>query len=381
MTINFLLAKTIFFFGFVASFSILAADMDKLRDAYSKAPKLWPKANVDEGVEAKEIGLLPPIKFPKNNLYSLEKFQLGKRLFNDGNLSRSQQIACASCHDPDLGWADGRKTSFGHNRQRGKRNSPTLENVGYNDRFFWDGRAQTLEQQALMPIQDPTEMNFTLPELEQRLNKDPSYAKAFMAAFGHSEVTAKLIGQALATYQRTIVSRRSDFDRFLLAPKQKKERMKNIYRAAMSDKAILGMHLFRTKARCMNCHSGATFSDQEFHNIGLTYYKREHQDLGRYNHSQLPEDVGKFKTPGLRGVMNTAPWMHNGLFSDMEGILNIYNAGGIPFQKKVDDPLSPETSKLLKPLSLTSEEVSSLIEFLQAITAPPALGIVGGDNL
>ncbi|MFT6902580.1 MAG: cytochrome c peroxidase [Colwellia sp.] len=381
MTINFLFVGIIYFFCFVAIFSTLAADMDKLRDIYSQAPKFWPKANIDEGVEAKEIGLLLPIKFSKNNPYSLEKFQLGKRLFNDGNLSRSKQIACASCHDPDLGWADGRKASFGHNRQRGKRNSPTLENVAYNEHFFWDGRAETLEQQALMPIQDPIEMNFTLPELEQRLNKDPSYSKAFMASFGQSEVTAKLIGQSLATYQRTIVSRRSDFDRFLLAPKQKQERMKKIYRAAMSDKAILGMHLFRTKARCMNCHHGATFSDQKFHNLGLTYYKRKHQDLGRYNYTQLPDDVGKFKTPGLRGIMNTAPWMHNGLFSDMEGILNIYNAGGIPFQKKIDDPLSPETSILLKPLSLTREEISSLIEFLKAITAPPALGIIGDNNL
>jgi cytochrome c peroxidase len=398
--ILYLFSYIMLYSSLAASFPTLAVDVDELRKIYSQPSKYWPAADVDKGIEAKEIGVLLPIKFPENNPYSTEKFQLGKRLFNDGQLSRSKQIACASCHDTDLGWSDGRKASFGHDRQRGKRNSPTIENVAYNQHFFWDGRAQTLEEQALMPIQDPIEMNFTLPELEQRLSLDASYVKAFEMAFGQNaltieknnvdkntakkrstkSVTAKKIGQALATYQRTIVSRRSNFDQFLLASKQKQVRIKKIFQGAMSDKAIVGMHLFRTKARCMNCHYGATFSDQKFHNIGLTYYKRKYQDLGRYNYTGLPEDVGKFKTPGLRGVMNTGPWMHNGMFSNMAGLLSIYNAGGISLKKDKNDPLSPETSPLLKPLSLTSDEILSLIEFLKAITAPPALGVIGAKG-
>lgn len=354
--------------------SFAEVDFDKLREIYSKPSKGWPKAEVDAGINFTEIGRLPSVVFPKNNPYSKEKQKLGEMLFFDGRLSRSKQIACASCHDPDLGWADGRKTSFGHDRQKGRRNAPTIENVGYGTEFFWDGRAASLEEQALMPIQDPIEMNFTLPELTKRLNAIPEYQKAFALAFGDERVTAKRIAMALATFQRTIKSRRSDFDRFLSAGEQKNERTKAYFKTVMSDDAIWGMHLFRTKARCMNCHFGPTFSDNQFHNIGLTYYKREYDDLGLYNHSGNNDDVGKFKTPSLRGIMNTKPWMHNGLFGDMTGLLNFYNAGGVKLSKKADDPMSPETSHLLEPLALNNQEIQALKSFLTAITAYPAVG-------
>ncbi len=349
-----------------------SVDFEALRKIYSQPSHLWPKAEVDESINAIEIGLLPAVTFPKENPYQANKHKLGEHLFHDGKLSRSKQIACATCHDHDLGWADGRKASFGHNRQKGKRNAPTIENVAFGTEFFWDGRAQTLEQQALMPIQDPLEMNFTLPELEARLKQDRQYLTLFKAAYGSDEITAKKIAMALATYQRTLVSRRSDFDRFLLAPEQKNNKMQKIYNSAMSDKAIWGMHLFRTKAGCMNCHYGATFSDKKFHNLGLTYYKRKYQDLGRYEYTKQPEDVGKFKTPGLRGVLNTKPWMHNGFFGDLTGLLNFYNAGGVQIKKNNLDALSPKTSNLLKPLSLNNEEISALIAFLQAISPAPA---------
>lgn len=370
------LVKTVFISAVFTSFSCLSVDFETLRKTYSQPSHLWPKADVDESVNADEIGLLPKVIFPKENPFQLQKLQLGQRLFHDGALSRSKQIACASCHDRDLGWADGRRTSFGHDRQKGRRNAPTVENVAFGDTFFWDGRAKTLEQQALMPIQEPLEMNFTLPELVARLAQDSEYLELFKSAYGNEDISSEKISMALATYQRTLTSRRSDFDRFLLASKQKTARIQNVYRAAMSDNAIWGLHLFRTKARCMNCHYGATFSDQKFHNLGLTYYKREYQDLGRYKDTKNPDDIGKFKTPGLRGVTNTKPWMHNGLFGDLTGLLSFYNAGGVNIKKDQSDPLSPETSTLLKPLSLTNKEVAALIEFLQAISAPPALGIV-----
>lgn len=358
----------------VATTSAATVDFDALRKAYSKPPVEWPKPTLNPGVEHKEIGLLPKVIFPKGNPYNTKKMRLGEKLYFDPKLSRSGQIACASCHDQDLGWADGRTLSFGHDRQKGKRNAPAVENAAFWHTLFWDGRAESLEQQALMPIQDPVEMNFTLPELEARLNKLPEYQQAFLEVFGESKVTSERIAKALATYQRTLVSRRSDFDAFLLAPKTKNERLQQAYNQRLSDKALLGLHLFRTKAGCMNCHSGPLFSDNQFHNIGLTYYKRKYEDLGRYNVTGKAEDVGKFKTPSLRGVMNTGPWMHNGLFSDMRGILNIYNAGGVPIKKDPNDPLAPETSNLLNPLQLTVNEMDALQAFLHSITATPSGG-------
>lgn len=360
--------------GSLFSSQCFASETIDLREVYSQPSEFWPKAHIDEGVQAKEIGVLPDVQFPIDNPFSKAKLALGEQLFHEPLLSLSKQIACATCHEPELGWADGRKTSFGHNRQRGTRNAPSIENVAFSHSFFWDGRAQTLEQQALMPIQDSVEMNLSLTEMEARLRQEPDYVTAFEAAFGDKAITAKRVAQALATFQRTIVSRRSQFDMFLTASSQKAERLKQHYQNAMSDQAILGMHLFRTKARCMNCHYGPTFSDQAFHNLGLTYYKRKLQDLGHYQYTRDSADVGKFKTPGLRGVMNTKPWMHNGIFADMQGLLNFYNAGGVKFTKQANDSLSPETSKLLKPLLLTTDELNALAAFLQAITAYPAVG-------
>lgn len=347
---------------------------EQLRDLYSQPVNVWPKAMIDEGVEFKEIGLLGEVVFPDDNSFSAAKLTLGKKLFNDGRLSRSEQIACASCHDRDLAWADGRKKSFGHNRQQGKRNAPTVENIAYSEHFFWDGRASTLEQQALMPIQDPLEMNFTLTELTLRLEAVVEYRKLFKEAFGDEKVTVDRIAKALATFQRTVTSRKSDFDYFMMAAEQGSERTKALYRNKLSDQALRGMHLFRTKARCINCHSGPNFSDQKFHNIGLTYYKRKHQDLGRYHVTKNTDDVGKFKTPSLRGVLNTGPWMHNGLFVDLKGILNLYNAG-VSFPKHdPSDPMSPKLSPHIKPLNLSRDEIAALEAFLSSITARPSQG-------
>ena len=347
-------------------------NIDQLRAVYSQAPSKWPAPHVHESVEYIELGLLPKVSFPEHNPFSEPKARLGRILFNDGNLSRSKQIACASCHDPDLGWADGRKASFGHNRQKGNRNAPTIENSGYLSNMFWDGRVSSLEQQALHPIINPIEMGFTMDEAIKRLRNIDSYANHFKDVFGDSAITAPRIAKALATFQRTIVSRRSDFDAFLLSRNETDLARKKRYNEQMSNQAIHGLHLFRTKAQCGNCHHGPNFTDQKFHNLGLTFYQREREDLGRYKASNNPADVGKFKTPSLRGVFNTKPWMHNGIFPNMQGIINIYNAGGFVFSKQANDPLSPVTSELLSPLKLSREEQKALIAFLESITAPPA---------
>ncbi len=349
-------------------------NIDNLREQYSQPAHLWPKPTLDEGVEHVEIGLILIPIFPQANPFSKEKVLLGEKLFHDPRLSRSGQIACASCHDRDLGWADGRAVSFGHDRLKGRRNAPSIENSAFWQTLFWDGRAASLEEQALMPILDPVEMNFSIEELEQRLNQNEVYKAEFKKVFNADRVKATDIAKALATYQRTILSRSSDFDYFLQSSKQKNEKAKLAFSKKLSDQALWGLHLFRTKARCMNCHSGPLFSDNKFHNLGLTWYKRELEDLGRFKVTKQPDDVGKFKTPSLRGVMNTKPWMHNGSFANMEGILNVYNAGGFKFTKDPNDEMSPVTSKLLKPLNLNYEEMKALEAFLHSITASPARG-------
>ncbi len=358
----------------VAQTTATPLSIEQLRVLYSKPINQWPKPQLREGIEHRPLGLVPTPAFPTDNPFSVEKMRLGEKLFNDPKLSRSGQIACASCHDRDLGWGDGRQVSFGHNRRTGVRNSPAIENVAFRKQLFWDGRAPTLEAQALMPIQDTVEMNFTLPELEVRLNGIKEYQIAFKSVFGQEKITATLIGQAIATFERTLISRSSNFDRFLNGISEQSPQRKKFMLASMSDQALHGLHLFRTKAGCLNCHNGATFSDEQFHNIGLTYYKRKYQDLGRYTVTKDPADVGKFKTPSLRGVMNNKPWMHNGFFAGMDGIMNIYNAGGIPQREDKDDPMSPKTSHLLKPLNLNAEELKALEEFMHAITASPARG-------
>lgn len=350
-------------------------DFSALRQQYLKAPSQWPKPTLDDGVKHRELGLLTLPSFPSDNPLTREKVALGKKLFFDPQLSRSKQIACASCHDSDLGWGDGRQFSFGHDRKTGNRNAPPIENSGYYHRLFWDGRALSLEEQALMPITNPVEMNFTLKELVIRLNADPDYPALFKQVFSHTNnesININNIAKAIATYERTIVSRLSSFDRFLLSSSQTQPKRKLIFNHQFNDKALWGLHLYRTKARCLNCHNGSIMSDNKFHNIGLTYYKRSYEDLGLYLTTNKNEDVGKFKTPSLRGVMNNKPWMHNGLFSNMRGIINLYNMGGPRNSYDINDKMAPQESRLLKPLNLSNTEIDALLEFLNSITAPPS---------
>ena len=260
-----------------------------------------------------------------------------------------------------MAFADGRRVSFGHDRQSGRRNAPSLVMSGYSSALFWDGRGASLEQQAMHPIIDPLEMAFDIPQLLQQLNADPTYRTEFVQAFGPGPITQVQTAQALATFQRTLVSatRNTPFEQLLRGRSQR-----------MSDEQLYGLHLFRTKARCMNCHFGPALSDDQFHNLGLTYYGRKYEDLGRYEVSRKPEDVGAFRTPSLRLVMKTAPWMHNGLFVNMEGTLAFYNMGmprPRPNAQQVDDPLFPRTSDRLKALNMDKDELRALRSFLDTL--------------
>jgi cytochrome c peroxidase len=335
----------------------------QLRATYAKPSQEWPVAHVDPDVNFVELGLVPAPIFPENNPYSKEKAELGKLLFFDPRLSGSGQIACASCHDPDLAWADGRTTSFGHSRTSLKRNAPSILNISHVPHVFWDGRVASLEAQTTAVILNQDEMRNDAAAVAARLALIPAYPTLFKAAFGDESTTLERVAMAIATFERTIVSRPNKFDAFL---KGKTD--------ALSDSAVRGLHLYRTEARCMNCHLGPTLSDNLFHNDNLTYYGRKFEDLGRYNVTKNPADIGRFKTPSLRNIPRTGPYMHNGLFPHLEGTLRAYNAGmGVirrkPEQK--DDPLFPTKSPHLRSLGLNEHDLSDLRAFLESLAEAP----------
>ena len=330
-----------------------------LRAAYAGPPGTWPGPDLREGATFREFGAPAEPPSPDENPTTPEKAALGQRLFDDPRLSRSGQIACATCHLRELGFSDGIRTSFGHDRQRGRRNAQSLFTAAWVSALFWDGRSATLEEQSLIPIANPIEMAADPGEIPQRLAQDNSYRASFDAAFDDDEITVERIAMALAAFQRTLKPRHSLWDQVLRDGT-----------LVLDDRQLRGLHLFRTKAGCANCHNGPLFTDQQFHNIGLTYYGRELEDLGRYNVTGQPADVGRFRTPSLRGLSRTGPYMHNGVFPTLEGIVNYYNAGGarpVPREDQRDDPLFPVTTSLLQPLDLSREEREALTAFLEIL--------------
>lgn len=340
----------------------LSQTVDPLRLAYQLPPEQWPAATIDEGVEVVELGLLPAVSHPEDNPDSEAKRELGELLFFDPRLSGSAQMACASCHDPDLGWADGRTVSFGHSRKTLQRNSPTIRNTGHVTPLFWDGRAPDLEDQAIQVIENVDEFRSDAQIVAERLNAVPAYREKFAEVFGDEQIDIDRVAKAIACFVRSVNSERSRFDLF----------MKGRY-SALTDQEIRGLHLFRTKGRCLNCHHGPNFTDNKLHNTGLSLYGRRFEDLGQYNVTKNPEDVGKFKTPTLRDIENTSPYMHHGLFHDLDVTIMAYNgANPEPKQREdqMDDPLYPTKSPLIVKLGLTRDEVADLKAFLLTLTEP-----------
>ncbi len=336
--------------------------VESLREMYSLPPDQWPAAVVDPSVEPVELGPLPEVEHPADNQPTDERIELGRMLFYDPRLSTSNQIACVSCHDPDLGWADGRTVSFGHRRIELKRNAPTAQYAGHWDVLFWDGRSDSLEDLTIKVITNENELRSNPDEIYAKINAIPEYRQRFKDAYDADEVTIDLVAKAVANFMRSNNGGRSPFDAFLRGRTN-----------ALSDEAVRGLHVYRTQAGCMNCHSGPLFSDNLLHNTGLTLYGRPEQDLGQYNVTQQPEDVGKFKTPTLRNIANTRPFMHHGLFGDLHVVVRAYD-GGMPKLRRrkdqLDDPLFPTKSPLVKPLDLTAQQVDDLVAFLEALSEP-----------
>lgn len=332
-------------------------DRDALIQAYRQPIEHWPAAVTrPEAGRVAELAPLAPL--PPVDWHTPASEVLGQQLFFDPRLSGSGQIACASCHDPDLGWADGRRFAFGHDRQSGQRNSMSILNAAWFEQLFWDGRAQGLIKQALHPITNPMEMNADLDQILARLNLIPGYRQAFTDAFGPGPVDAARLAKALAAFERRITSRPNRLDRFIQGQYD-----------ALNDQEILGLHLYRTKAGCLNCHNGPLYSDGKYHHTGLSYYGRQYEDTGREQATGRVEDRGKFRTPSLRDLKFTAPWMHNGLFPSLRGVLNMYNAGMIGTSQL--HPELPPLSPLIHPLQLDSKELDALEAFLDTLSRRP----------
>lgn len=339
-------------------------DFTWLRSLYERPLIDWPRAEVDSGVHYNEWAPLPTPPIWKNADPIIKaKIALGKMLFFEPRLSASKQISCSSCHDPDMHWTDGRKKAIGEGHTLGKRHSPSIQNVWAQKTLFWDGRATTLEDQARSPIEDPAEMNTPMPLAVHQINQIPGYRIYIQQAFGSDSLQAQQLQEALAMFETSISSNITRFDNFI----------KGRYRA-LSDQQIWGMHLFRTKARCFNCHNGPFFQDGEFHNLGFSNFGKSNSDLGRYEITHKKEDVGAFKTPSLRDAARTFPWFHDGRFSDLSMLINQYTAG-MPQPKLTGNHNSespfPKQSPLLKPLDINLAEREAIIRFLEALSAQP----------
>lgn len=286
---------------------------------------------------------LPALKTPKDNPLSEAKIELGKQLYFDPRLSRDNTVSCVSCHDPAKGWSNGEAVATGIGGQKGGRSAPTIVNSAYQYFQFWDGRAAELEGQALGPIQNPIEMNMTLEELIPKLNAIEGYRTQFQEVFG-ADATADGVAKAIAAFERTVLSGDAPFDRFKAGDAK-----------ALSEAAERGRKVFFNKAQCSSCHTGPNFSDGAFHNIGIGMDK-EKPDEGRRTESKLEGDRGAFKTPTLREIARTAPYMHDGSLATLEDVVEYYNKGGTP---------NPQLDEAIFPLNLTDEEKRDLVTFMK----------------
>jgi len=335
------------------------ADAGCLRRLYARPAAQWPRPWVDADVAWQELATVPWRPPPSVGTSEAALVALGGRLFAEPLLSRQRDVSCQSCHLPALAGADGRAVSVGTGGRLGRRNAPSVQWSALAPVLMWDGRFDSLEAQALHPIEDPREMGFTVAGALRRLQADARYRAAFAQAFGSAGIDAARLRRALAAYQRSLLPAPSRYDRFMAGQAD-----------ALGDAELRGLHLFRTKARCMNCHGGMALSDGGFHDLGLAFFGREQQDLGRYEATGVGVDAGRFRTPGLRGVSRTGPWMHNGVFDDLVDVLHAYNAGMFPVAARGDEPDDmpvPRGSPLLQPLQLQAEEIEDLQAFLEVL--------------
>lgn len=290
----------------------------------------------------------PALQWPKENPYTPAKDVLGRRLFFEGRLSRWQDRPCSWCHGPAAAFADvhGDSMSVGTGQGVTTRNTPTLANMAFARVFMLDGRAPTLEAQALGPLYAPNEMDMTGPEIVARLSADTAYVRLFTQAFGSGAITMERVTRALATYERTLISARSPYDAWRAGAQ-----------GALSAAALRGEGLFRSnRTGCAICHVPPLFTDGDFHNIGLDSVP---VDAGLGAITGRPEDAGRFKTPTLRNITASRSYMHDARFKTLRQVLDHYNSGGKP---------GPNRAPSIRPLGLSPAELDDLTAFLEALT-------------
>ena len=314
-------------------------------------------------------GHLEPLKavpVPSNNPQTPEKIELGKKLFFDRRLSGDGTMSCATCHDPQQGYSDGLAISLSYPTTRNWRNSPTLFNVGMQTTLFHDGRAQTLEEQALFPLMSAFEMNQNLDFVEEEVRTVPEYVQAFTNVFGDGDITRERIAMAIAAFQRTLVSKNAPLDRYLDGD-----------RTALSKEAAKGLAVFEGKGRCAECHGGVLLADGKFHALNVPEnveqekdprvaatrrfvakvshyedYRNLSEDPGRYLVTKDKKDWKAFRTPTLREIAQTGPYMHNGIFATLDEVIEFFDQGG------------GKGNTALKPLKLKPGEKQALKTFL-----------------
>lgn len=299
---------------------------------------------------------LPPLPVPANNPMTAEKIALGRRLYYDKQLSLDGTVSCATCHDPQFGFADPKPVSEGVQKKTGTRNSPTVINAAYFNVQFWDGRAPSLEKQAEGPVANPVEMAHTLEGVEKRMNADASYREAFAKAFGPGPVTYDMVEKAIACFERTVLSGNSPFDRWKYGHDEK----------AVSASVKRGFAVFTSakKGNCAACHTVeknyALFTDNKFHNIGVGVDRDKFTDDGRYMVTKREEDRGSFKTPTLRNIAQTTPYMHDGSLRTIKDVIDYYIGAGNS---------NPNLDKNIHTLDfLTGDEREDLQNFLESLT-------------
>jgi cytochrome c peroxidase len=296
---------------------------------------------------------------PSDNPLTESKVRLGRRLFFDTILSDDGSMSCATCHRPEHGFASPQVVSIGVNNARGERNVPTLWNRAYGRHFFWDGRANTLEQQALQPIENPKELASSVPAVIARLAADASYQEAFRQAFAGADdgfvesdltrlITAENLAKAIASFERTLVVGNGPADQFRASEY-----------GALTAQQRIGMWIFESRGKCWQCHSGDHLTDDHFHNTGVGY-GREPRDVGRFGVTTRESDRFAMKTPSLRGISHSGPYMHDGSLATLRDVVSFYNQGG--------SPNDPGLDPLIRPLELNDAEVDALAEFLRALT-------------
>ena len=323
----------------VAVAAALAAGADQ------KAPPIT-QVNV-QVLGPEPLGPLPPVIHPPGNPPSSAKIRLGKELYFDPRLSADGTVSCATCHNPAFGWSDKGPTSEGIKGQFGGRRAPPVVNAAYSPLQFWDGRSPSLEDQAKGPIQNPIEMGNTHEAMIQTVSTISAYEREFRAVFGEGPITVDQVAEAIACFERTVVTTDSRFDRYVRGDHN-----------ALTKLEKEGLEIFNGKGHCTACHWGPYFSDGRFHNLGVPAKDPKNPDVGRYGITKDPRDMGAFKTPTVRDAARRPPYLHDGSEKTLESLIDFYDRGG---------GKDPNLDPLMVPLGLSKHEKAALVAFIKSL--------------